>query len=249
MLAKGNNVMAINNLRDIKKEIYGLYVGDVAKLIAIVEVYNHNLPRHIGGLIESVFRMISSSETKNDEECYYIYDSALKYEYFLINILYLIIIQLYMKQIKVYKKTFEKFNFEPIEIREDDKTRYGLDSNILKTIIIEGQKKVSKNYSLGKKEFKNMYELNTLQTLFYTEKLPISRYFSLDKNIGLKKSACIAELKDSYKLSENIIQLCEKYYSNVIDNGYNASLGVRIICKIPEAISFILALITAYTLL
>lgn len=226
----------------MKNKIYELYISDIAKLIAKIEVYAHDLPRQICGIIESIFRCFASAEAKDDvDKQSKILEIAYKYEIFLINTLYITLIYIYKKRIRNYKKTLRQFKHGGISL-ENGKPFM----KYLEELINEG----NSLFKEGKKKFAELYQLNWWETMFYCNRIPfLEKFFESELNIKTTVNQKIETLEKAYKTYDKAIALCEDKYATVINNGYQATLTKRIINSIPGIISFIITLITAVILL
>ena len=226
----------------MKNAIYTLYRTEISKLIAKVEVYVHDLPRQVCGIIENIFRCLASAESKDDSNIRFkIYEIAYKYEIFLVNVLHITLIYVYKKRIKKYKMTFKQFKYGGIRLENDV---YFMDK--LNDFLKEG------NHLLkdGRKKFIELYRLNFWETLFYCNQIPwLERFFQSEIQIGATVNNKIDTLEKSYITYGKAIALCEDNYARIIANGYQATLMKRIIGSIPGVISFVVTLITAIILI
>lgn len=106
-------------IQDKKMDIYNKYSTTIAYLIAKVEVCKHDLPRQVTGMIETIFRILSSaSATEEQGRALSLYDVVMKYEECLVNLLYLMLVDYYVKEIKKYRKTLKKFKYQSIELED-----------------------------------------------------------------------------------------------------------------------------------
>lgn len=229
---------------EVKKKKYAVYheyADTIADLVAKIEVYAHDLPRQICGLIEMTFRILSvaSVEKAKDKELI-LYDVALKYEKFLINILYLTLIDIYVKEIRRYRRVFKKFKYRAIK----------LDNGIFIKQHINNQLcVVSSLVKKSKKTLKVMYSINEWHLMIFLDKLPfVEKLLELNVDIGIENNSDIQELICAFNLAEEVMDICEVNYSKIINNGYNSTFIRRILHIVPTIISVVLAVLGAITI-
>ncbi len=226
------------NLSNLKRKIYEKYAKVISDLVAKTEVYVHDLPKQICGLIETVFRILTTSSAEPDEnDQIRLCAASFKYENFLVDTLRAVLIDCYIKRIKQYHKILNKFNHKAVKIGS---------SPFMKEIN-RLSKCLKKEYKQGKKKFKTQYSLGIFEYLTVLGKFtPIEKVFPviekiLPYNIDIYLDICnnkISEFENCIKDAEMIIAHCEDNYALIINNGYNSSLLRRLISHIPELISF-----------
>ena len=225
-----------------KKKIYETYANTIAQLVAKVEVYAHNLPRQISGLIETTFNIIDSTAADEDEDKLISnYEIAYDYEQFVIDILYLTILRLYIKEIKSFKKLFKNFNNKGIKVKSTNVS--------IMQEINDKLSSISCVYATGKKMIKKKYHLNFSEIIFLTENnWMIDRVYSskFEIMVDLKNADKDCEgtiiLSDATKDAEQLINNCIECYGSVINNGYTSTPAKKIIKYLPKFISAILTI-------
>lgn len=229
-----------NNVLGKKEKIYKIYEENIAKLIADVEVYAHDLPRQISGCIETVFRMMGTAANSKEDENVLMYDLVLRYEDFIINLLRMQLIDLYKKEIKEYRRTLKQFKYHDITLENGTVFLDEVDKNL---------KNVSSLLSIGKKRFKYLYRISELKLCALLGKLNkfrvVERKFSYGVMVNVKSEGMIQELQEAYDSLKNTVDLCEKYYPEVINNGYNSTKIRCFLNGLPTIIAGIMALISA----
>ena len=224
--------------RQQKSEIYQRYATTVAELIAKVEVYKHNLPRQISGMVEAIFRILTtaSGETEKEYEID-LYNNASEYEDFLIEMLYLMLIEIYIKEAKQYRKVFKKFKYQAIKTEDGILFMDAVDNKL---------RNVSKFYKQGGKKFRQKYGISYLKYRMLLNKesfITKNKDFSLE--VTIKKSADLPEIIQAFELGESVVGICEENYSKIINNGYNSTFINRIINIMPTIVSTMLAIMAA----
>ena len=140
-LPKKNQDTLQGEIGDKKLKVYKEYDAEISELIAKIEVYAHDLPRQVSGIIESLFVMLTSaaSESTDSDELEW-YDKIEYQEIFLKNILYVYLIDIYMTRVKKYRKVLRKFNHQTILTEEHIPFMDAVNPN-LKAIAREYRKK------------------------------------------------------------------------------------------------------------
>ena len=226
----------------LEKLIYGTYKNDISDLVAKVEVYAHDLPRQISGVVETIFRLLASASIKNSDKQKKIYENAYNYEIFLINVLYITLVNLYIEKIKKYRRILKQFKHGGIKNENNvcfmDETK-------------EKLKEIEEIYNIGKRSFKTIYKLNEFNLLFFCNRIPkkIEKIFTTDIEVEVDDKIEINELKVSFNLAEKLLKTYETTYGTIIDNGYKATFLRRILNIIPTILSFIFAIFTVLKLL
>ena len=205
----------------IKHRIYEQYSTTASQLIAKVEVYEHDLPNEIRGLIETSFRSLSASATVEEEKALDAYMMTLYYQSFLVNTLYGILIKLYIKKIKKLKQTFKKFNYHSVKAEQDTPLMAYLDSQL---------NKICNLYKKKKKSYKEYHDID-------------KKTFALQFNVDVHTEINIPNWYDGFVIAEKTLEIAEKKYPDVIGNGYRASLTERFLKSVPNLISNILLLL------
>lgn len=224
-----------------KEESYRLYSSNISKLIAKVEVYAHDLPIPIFGIIENIVRIHSIVEQIEDkEEMIKGYEQIIQYEKFFINILHLILIRLYAAQVKTYKKVLKMFNHKGVQI-DDSPVLNRVDEQLKEVLVLVRQ---------GKSKLKKIYALSWFQVEKFTDNLlPVfDRFGSKEVDVINGESEIIQELLVAYQRMQNITSICEENYSEIINNGYKAKFLKRILNIVPIILSFLLTVCGALTI-
>ena len=229
----------------IKKKVYSKYSESISGLIAKAEVYLHDLPKQICGLIEMVFRILTTSsveDEKSDEIKLCV--ASLEYELFLLNTLNALLIECYIKEIKRYRKLFKKFKHKGVILENGTSFMKEVDSQLKSAYVM---------FKSGKKKYKRLYNLNLLEYMVMLgkfskieNKFPWMEHiipYEFDVKIGIGTE--ILELNQCFQKVQNIIEICEKNYSTIINNGYDSSFIRRFILHIPDIISASLTILAA----
>ncbi len=213
-----------------KYEAYCLYAKNIANLIADVEVYTHDLPEWLYGYIETILQMLSAASECSEKDAIPFFDYIVRYEKFVINAINLYLIDCFIARAKKYKRILSRFNHITV-LNEDHKTP-----------ILNDVKHSIKNASLLKKQgyklFKDNYNIKKEQN-----------YVRISLDNLPSNSSIIKPLADALSRAKTGVELCEKYYPNIINNGYVSSFAFRFVRTLPAIISFILALLGAITIL
>jgi len=214
---------------ELKLDIYKKYTDILSALIAKYEVYCRDLPRDIVGIIEMIFRMLSSVALTDDtEKTKRAYDIILKCENYAINKLYLYLCQSHVKRIKSYIKTLRRFKHTGIKVN------YGSVSVPVLLLAKKHLKEIKRDEKIGKKKLKCL-----TKRVDYTESIDT---LCLQLS-NIEQIIIIDKLENAFKLSEDTLKDIENRYPEIINNGYNDTKLNRIIYKSPEIISTILTII------
>lgn len=192
-----------DNIFPQKKEILSLYIDEIATTISKIEVYDHDLAAEFVEAIFMLNQFVTSAEFADDiKKKQNYYDYALKFSFYCKHLLHIHLVELYQKRIKYYKKNLRDFNHKGviIEGKKFDK------------VVKEKLKEINPRISSRKVVFKSFVTRKKRQIYLCEEPIP--------KNIGLEK--IIKEL-------EELIKLYESNYSQIISNGYNKKLPIRIL--------------------
>lgn len=225
-----------------KRELYHKYIKSIAPKIAIVEVYCHNLPRQISGLIETIFRILAAASVEDDKDDEIkLYDVVLEYEEFLINTLYMFIIDIYTKEVVRYCKNFGNFNCNAIELEN------GI---MLMNDVHTKFKTASRFYKRAQKKFRKAYNIGFWEYQLLLNKLSFwDRFVIPEISVGVSKTVDLRELDESYVILEKLVEGCENNYAKVIHNGYVPGFWKRLVYKyIPGIVSFLLTAWGAFLL-
>lgn len=212
---------------EIRNKVYADYAGEVAELIAKIEVYAHDLPPQVGALVERLWHMLTTATIAEGEtNKSWAYLSLEKYVIHVINELRSTLVVLYTKAIRGYAKTLKNFNYQTI-LDDDGRVVYdqiitnmGSISSFLRNGRHEQQKYLCKSYFDKKYDVLNYEEINE-----------------------------VTEFSDALSLSEYTLALCEKYYSSIIHNGYSSTPLKKILAAIPDIISFGFTILGCYQLI
>lgn len=221
-------------IQDKKMDIYNKYSTTIAYLIAKVEVCKHDLPRQVTGMIETIFRILSAaSATEEQGRELSLYDVVIKYEECLINLLYLMLVDYYVREIKKYRKTLKKFKYQSIELEEGILFMEKVNNKL---------KELRGLHKENKRLFKNIYNINSLKFMMLMDKFNfLNRTYDEDLNIGIVADDKLPDLALAFNIAEETVGVCEENYSRVINNGYNSTYIKRFLCIIPTLASVILA--------
>lgn len=218
-------------ISDFKNSIYRQYFEEVSPLIAKVEVYQHDLPKKCRALIETVFRFLSiasSEEKKQDNErIEFYYQVIQRYQEYLISTLYILLLNLYIDEINVLKKTIKKFNHKGIYVNNGQQILCFIKSNlkVIKSLKRKGERKY-KAIAINQEDYD---------------------YQSYD--VDISKQNIVKELEKAFYCAEETLTEIQKNYALVITNGYINNLFRRFIFYGPKIVSGILAIIGAILLL
>ena len=224
-----------SDIEDIKRNAYNLYRSTISDLIAKIEVYAHELPIPVYGMIENVVRIhaILVQMTEKNEVVKG-YEQLIQYEKFFINILYLKLIKLYVSQTKKYIKILKTFNHKGIEIEGEPILR------VAKRYMNDAISCLHK----GERKLKNIYSIGWFQLEKLLDDLPfmVGRFVDRDIDVQNENSQIIDELAEACRLAETVVNLCEANYADIVNNGYTATWQRRFVYALPGWISFLLAL-------
>lgn len=233
------------DVHKIKEQVYSEYSKTVAGLVAEAEVYLHDLPKQICGLIEMVFRILTTSSVEEEksneiELC----NASLAYERFLLNTLNALLIECYIKEIKHYRTLFKQFKHKGVKLENGEPFMKGAGDQL---------KSAYSMFKTGKKKYKQMYSLHFLEYMVILgkfskieSKIPwVERLIPFDLNVDIGKSVEVPELKQCLEGVKSIVKDCEDNYSTIINNGYDSSFVKRFICHIPDIISAGLTILAA----
>lgn len=229
----------------IKKRVYGEYSEVISGLVAKAEVYLHDLPKQICGLIEMIFRILTTSSAEEEKSnkirlC----AASLNYEIFLLNTLKALLIECYIKEIKRYRRLLKKFKHKAVIVENGKPFMKEVDFRL---------KNVRRMFRKGKKKYKQIYSLNFLEYMVMLGKFsPIEnkipwfeRFIPLEIAINVSIGTEIKELSQCFEEVENIVNICETKYSVIINNGYDSSFWRKLVLHIPDFISAILTILAA----
>ena len=210
-----------NIIKEEKERIYNKYASDISESIAQIEIYAHDLPRQISGLIETIFDMLAIAAAENNED-----DNKRWYTYiwyqvsFLEDLLNLYLVDLYVKQVRKYRKIFKKFNHQGVKVQNDFSLLSFIDSK-MKEI-----KKLSKS---KKRSFKKKYGLNEFYFRVLLNKRALFEHFiKKDFHIKANVDGELLQVKRLADSANELVSLCEDNFANVINNGYNSSVIKKI---------------------
>lgn len=205
-------------LSAVKNKIYEKYSKCVSKLIAKLEVYNHDLPDDIRGYIETTFRLLSSSSKYSGGQAIKICEYTYNFQIFLVNTLYIKLTDLYLKEIKKYKRVFKTFNYKGIKYEGENKKFidfYNEEIKKIKLLKRKGKKQYKNNYKRHKDELNDGFQVNVVS------------------------SKEIFELEKAYKTAEKLLEEAEKYYPSIISNGTTNTIKDFIIFSFPTIVSVV----------
>lgn len=213
-----------------KDIIYRQYNEKISPLIAKIEVYQHDLPKKCRALIETAFRCLtiaSKNESREQSLVENEYIALQKYLEYLISTLYLWLIVLYIKEIKVIKRTIKKFNYKGIHVDNGHCVIDVVDTNL---------KKIKKLKRKGYKKYK-----------------PLSpRYKDYDLSdcwISVSENNIIKELEEAFSLAEDTLTKIQENFPKVVSNGHSDT-PIKFITKyMPKIVSGIIAFISIILLL
>ena len=213
------------SIAEYKKKIYSIYEKDIADLIAEMEVYSHDLPEYVYGYTDTIVKGISS--LSNGKELFKKCSNIEKCELFLINSLQIDLGKYYISRIKKYRRVLKCFNYKGVSSKGT--------KNIIE-IIKHSLKRIAGNLKQGKAKHKKMF-----------------RYNRKDNSIELrlkeqKDMQQISELEDALKESRETIELCEKMFPDVIENGYRSSLWKALLKIGSYGITLAMAIYTIISL-
>lgn len=185
------------------KEIYDKYQTTVNELLAQLEVNIHDLDKEVLSIITDLNRIVAllrRPETNSNH-----FTNANNIMYILIHVLQIKLIESYIKKIKQYRKFLRSFNQKGIFIDVN-----GTEGKSFYEYTKAEFKEVKKNFKNWRKSHKRDYQFDC----------NTKEYFDTEEEIGLSP---ILEQAKALAL------LYEKYYSNIIENGYGASITTKVI--------------------
>lgn len=199
---------------------YSAYSNDIAELVAKIEVYAHDLPPFVGALVEYLWHMLAVAAVEHDPEAQgRIYKAIDKYTIHIINELRIILVDLYLSTIRGYEQTLSCFNHQAF-----------LDA-AGKPVMQEVRNSI-KQIKLLRRKTKRIRKAHF--TTF------------VDNGISNVVVSCenvckIEEITKALDIAEYTITLCEKFYAQIVANGYAEPLHKKIAAAIPDIVSFGLA--------
>lgn len=223
----------------LKRTVYSIYACDIANLISKIEVYFHDLPMFLYGMITNIVKMHTMAVSIKDEtvKCQD-YEDILGYEKFIVNLLNVVLYDLYEEQINHYVKVFKRYNCKGIRIKRDiekNKVRIkGKNNEIIDIIdkpfhevISTLTKNIKADYKVCEAAFRKRYEITRFQVYSFKNS---NRKFISHKNIDVKNesSEIDEDLIRCCNNMEGIVGLCNDYYSEIMGNGYKASIWNKI---------------------
>lgn len=185
------------------KKIYDKYQTTVNELLAQLEVNIHDLDKEVLSIITDLNRIVSllrRPETNSNH-----FTNANNIMYILIHVLQIKLIESYIKKIKQYRKFLRSFNQKGVFINitdTEEKSFYEYTKTEFKDL--------KKNFESWRKSHKRDYQFDC----------NTKEYFDTEEEIGLSP---ILEQAKALAL------LYEKYYSEIIGNGYGASITTKVI--------------------
>lgn len=222
-------------IASVKGKAYDLYRNDISKLIAKIEVYAHELPIPIYGMVERIVHIHALAiQITEKEEAIRGYEQIILYEKFLINILYLTLTKLYISQSRKYIRVLRTFNHKGVYV----------DSEPVLRVARKQAKEAIVSLRKGKRELQKIYSIGWIQIEMFLDHLPrvMRRFVNRDVAVTTSGSRIIAELEEAWHLAESVVNLCEENYAEVVDNGYISTWRMRFVYALPGWISFLLAL-------
>lgn len=202
----------------LKKKVYSLYACDISHLISKIEVYFHDLPMFLYGMITNVVKMHTMAALEQDEAVkYQDYENILGYEKFIVNLLNIVLYDLYKKQLKFYMKVFKRYNYKGVRIA--GKSFY--------EVIITQTKNIQADYKSCEATFRNRYEITRFQVYSFRNS---DRKIISNKDIDVKNgnSEIDEDLRRCCSNMEGLVELCNDYYPQIMGNGYKASIWNKI---------------------
>ena len=212
---------------EIRNKVYGIYSGEIAELIAKIEVYAHDLPPQVGSLVERLWHMLTTATVaERDIDQSWAYISLEKYVIHVLNELRLTLNILYVKTIRGYVKTLKNFNYQTIVDN---------DGQVVYDQIIRNIKAVSDYISDGKKERQKHF-----CKTYFDKKYETLNYEQINE---------ITEFSDALSLAEHTLKLCEEYYPRIINNGYSSTSLKKILAALPDIVSLGFTILGCYQLI
>ena len=241
-----------SSYKELKRTVYSLYARDISELISKIEVYFHDLPMFLYGMITNIVKMHTMAVTIQDEVVKHRdYEDILGYEKFIINLLNVVLYDLYAEKIHHYVKVFKKYNYKGVKIQRDiekDKVRIkGKNNEIIDIIdkpfhevVSTHIKNIKADYKVCEAAFRSRYEITRFQVYSFKNS---NRKFISHKDINVKNesSEIDEDLIRCCNNMEGILGLCDNYYSQIMGNGCKASTGDKIE-KVLFCISVILSI-------
>ncbi len=196
----------------LKNKILSIYTKDISQAISKIEVYSHDLSPQIVEAIFQLVQNISCAELTEDiEKKKVCYDNTLYYIYFVKHMVQISLSKLIFDRIKMYKKNLQNFNHKGHHIND-----VSFDG-----IIKNKTKKAKKDYKNCLKTYLSYIKVSPEDMAFIT-------YRTIKEDIGL--DSLLNQL-------EEIVTLYEENYHEIVDNGYNLPICVRLLNLAIEIVS------------
>lgn len=199
-------------IKDIKEQILKLYTDVIAPVISKIEVYSHDLDESVVEAVFNLLQQITSAELESDlvekQECY---KKTLAYVYFIKHTIHISLAELYFDRIRTYKKTIKDFNH--CGVYKDGKPF---------------DKVVREKFKLAKKQYRASKRLYKPYVKKGKENVAYIRLANVQEDIGLDNLIF---------LLENIVDMYMNTFPEIINNGYNMSLGYRLVSRTLEIVS------------
>lgn len=215
-----------------KHSIYCDYAKTITGLLAKCEVFTHDLPRDIVGIIEIIFRLLTSTTQTDDfDKITTIFLAMSNCEKYMINMLYIKLIDCYVQTIKLHKKTLSHFKHQSFYLSYYYENKVPFFKSIRKKL-----KYIKKSKKIGTKELKSFLKKNGIK-----KELDFITVAMHENDIGI-----INSLKTAYEQAEQLVLMIEKKYPDIISNGYKLSIWRKLVYRMPECIATILAVLSIY---
>ncbi len=225
--------------KELKRDVYLLYAERISELVSKIEVYFHELPMFLYGMITNIVRMHTIVISIEDShEKYQGYEDILGYERFIVNLLNVVLYEKYKKQIKQYMRGFKRYQYKGVRIKKDvekDTVRLkGENDEIIDIIdrplyeVINTQiKRLSADYKVREASFRARYGITRFQVYSFKNS---NRKFISNRDIDVKNrnSVIDEDLVRCCSNLEGLVDICEDYYSSVTGSGYKASVWGKI---------------------
>lgn len=201
-------------------DIYNKYQKEVNELLAQLEVNIHDLDKEVLDIITDLNRsvVLLRRPEANDNHI----RTANNIMYILIHVLKIKLIESYIKRIKQYRKFLRSFNQKGIKITDKSEKEISFYDYTKKEF-----RYIKKCYKHWKKSHKCYYNLGN----------------GIDEYFGTKEEVGLTPIFDDTKALAN---LYEQYYSEIIGNGYGASIVVKIINTLLVVVPTSLLILSIY---
>lgn len=212
----------------IEFKISQLYKTTINELISQYEIYEHDLHPNIIESIVMLFQSLAMATNDNNEKKYELMKSVQSQLLIIMRDLYILLIKTYYKKIKMYRKFNQKFNQSGVFVIENgQELNFKITTENEYLSIKKELKKLKNKYNMAYKEINNN---NT-------------------DNEELIEESDLSDLVFVYNKLRKLLDMHEKYRSDIVNNGYNGTLITKLWNKFYIFVSLILAALTLFSFL